>query len=213
MARRPASSWPALHGTGGSRRLDDHRSNYRAPYLQDARHLKAATSAMPAKTDRIDARNIAWALSVGHRVESMPSAPEMRQSGWRNRGAGDGSPVVLQADAGRKLHEAATRYVHEILCRSGCVDEGDGNLCRRRDAQGGQRSKGRIGAPSRSPLGLRRQALASSASASRSRRCGPGSRLPMPSQPHPPVVSFIQIPLPHPLPGSGLFLIAYDGGA
>jgi len=28
----------------------------------DARHLKAATSAMPVKTDRIDARNIAWAL-------------------------------------------------------------------------------------------------------------------------------------------------------
>ncbi len=31
----------------------------------DARHLKAATSAMPAKTDRIDARNIAWALQAG----------------------------------------------------------------------------------------------------------------------------------------------------
>ena len=31
----------------------------------DARHLKAATSAMPVKTDRIDARNIAWALQAG----------------------------------------------------------------------------------------------------------------------------------------------------
>ena len=31
----------------------------------DARHLKAATSAMPVKTDRIDARNIAWALQSG----------------------------------------------------------------------------------------------------------------------------------------------------
>lgn len=31
----------------------------------DARHLKAATSAMPVKTDRIDARNIAWALHAG----------------------------------------------------------------------------------------------------------------------------------------------------
>lgn len=31
----------------------------------DARHLKAATSAMPVKTDRIDARNIAWALHSG----------------------------------------------------------------------------------------------------------------------------------------------------
>lgn len=31
----------------------------------DARHLKAATSAMPVKTDRIDARNIAWALAAG----------------------------------------------------------------------------------------------------------------------------------------------------
>ncbi len=31
----------------------------------DARHLKAATSAMPVKTDRIDARNIAYALHAG----------------------------------------------------------------------------------------------------------------------------------------------------
>jgi len=31
----------------------------------DARHLKAATSAMAVKTDRIDARNIAWALQAG----------------------------------------------------------------------------------------------------------------------------------------------------
>lgn len=31
----------------------------------DARHLKNATSAMPVKTDRIDARNIAWALQAG----------------------------------------------------------------------------------------------------------------------------------------------------
>jgi len=31
----------------------------------DARHLKDATRAMPVKTDRIDARNIAWALQAG----------------------------------------------------------------------------------------------------------------------------------------------------
>jgi transposase len=31
----------------------------------DARHLKAATRSMPVKTDRIDARNIAWALQSG----------------------------------------------------------------------------------------------------------------------------------------------------
>jgi transposase len=31
----------------------------------DARHMKAAVSAMPVKTDRIDARNIAWALQAG----------------------------------------------------------------------------------------------------------------------------------------------------
>lgn len=31
----------------------------------DARHLKAATSVMPVKTDRSDARNIAWALQAG----------------------------------------------------------------------------------------------------------------------------------------------------
>jgi transposase len=37
----------------------------------DARHLKAATSAMPVKTDRIDARNIAYALHAG----LVPSRP------------------------------------------------------------------------------------------------------------------------------------------
>jgi transposase len=31
----------------------------------DARHLEAATNAMPVKTDRIDARNIDWALQSG----------------------------------------------------------------------------------------------------------------------------------------------------
>jgi transposase len=31
----------------------------------DARHLKNTTTAMPVKTDRIDARNIAWALQAG----------------------------------------------------------------------------------------------------------------------------------------------------
>ena len=40
----------------------------------DARHLKAATSAMPVKTDRIDARNIAWALQSGwYRVVHVKS--------------------------------------------------------------------------------------------------------------------------------------------
>ncbi len=31
----------------------------------DARHMKAAVSVMPVKTDRIDARNIAFAMQVG----------------------------------------------------------------------------------------------------------------------------------------------------
>ena len=40
----------------------------------DARHLKAVTSAMPVKTDRIDARNIAWALQAGwYRVVHVKS--------------------------------------------------------------------------------------------------------------------------------------------
>jgi transposase len=40
----------------------------------DARHLKAATSVMPVKTDRIDARNIAWALQAGwYRVVHVKS--------------------------------------------------------------------------------------------------------------------------------------------
>jgi transposase len=40
----------------------------------DARHLKAATSAMPVKTDRVDARNIAWALQAGwYRVVHVKS--------------------------------------------------------------------------------------------------------------------------------------------
>ncbi len=55
----------------------------------DARHLKAATSAMPVKTDRIDARNIAWALQAGwyravhvksratHQLRALPRSREM----------------------------------------------------------------------------------------------------------------------------------------
>ena len=40
----------------------------------DARHLKNATTAMPVKTDRIDARNIAWALQAGwYRVVHVKS--------------------------------------------------------------------------------------------------------------------------------------------
>jgi len=40
----------------------------------DARHLKAATSVMPVKTDRIDARNIAWVLQAGwYRVVHVKS--------------------------------------------------------------------------------------------------------------------------------------------
>jgi transposase len=40
----------------------------------DARHLKAATSVMPVKTDRIDARNIAMALQAGwYRVVHVKS--------------------------------------------------------------------------------------------------------------------------------------------
>jgi transposase len=55
----------------------------------DARHLKAATGAMPVKTDRIDARNIAYALQAGwyravhvksqatHRVRALLRGREM----------------------------------------------------------------------------------------------------------------------------------------
>ena len=40
----------------------------------DARHLKAATSVMPVKTDRIDARNIADALQAGwYRADHVKS--------------------------------------------------------------------------------------------------------------------------------------------
>ena len=41
----------------------------------DARHLKSATSAMPVKTDRIDARNIAWALQAGWYREVHVKSP------------------------------------------------------------------------------------------------------------------------------------------
>jgi transposase len=61
----------------------------------DARHLKAATSAMPVKTDRIDARNIAWALHAGwyrevhvksqatHKLRALLRSREMLVGGSR----------------------------------------------------------------------------------------------------------------------------------
>jgi transposase len=46
----------------------------------DARHMKAAVSAMPVKADRIDARNIAFAMQVGwYRVHlKRPEARKLR---------------------------------------------------------------------------------------------------------------------------------------
>ena len=45
----------------------------------DARHMKAAVSAMPVKTDRIDARNIASAAPV-QPADAAPHADRPRQS-------------------------------------------------------------------------------------------------------------------------------------
>jgi transposase len=45
----------------------------------DARHMKAAVSAMPLKTDRIDARNIAFAMQVGWYRPVHLKRPEARQ--------------------------------------------------------------------------------------------------------------------------------------
>jgi transposase len=45
----------------------------------DARHMKAAVSAMPVKTDRIDARNIAFAMQVGWYRSVHLKHPEARK--------------------------------------------------------------------------------------------------------------------------------------
>jgi transposase len=45
----------------------------------DARHMKAAVSAMPVKTDRIDARNIAFAMQVGWYRSVHLKQPEARK--------------------------------------------------------------------------------------------------------------------------------------
>jgi hypothetical protein len=45
----------------------------------DARHMKAAVSAMPVKTDRIDARNIACAMQVGWYRAVHLKRPEARK--------------------------------------------------------------------------------------------------------------------------------------
>ncbi len=47
--------------------------------LVDARHMKAAVSAMPVKTDRIDARNIAFAMQVGWYRPVHLKRPEARK--------------------------------------------------------------------------------------------------------------------------------------
>lgn len=45
----------------------------------DARHMKAAASAMPVKTDRIDARNLAFAMQVGWYRPVHLKRPEARK--------------------------------------------------------------------------------------------------------------------------------------
>jgi transposase len=45
----------------------------------NARHMKAAASAMPVKTDRIDARNIAFAMQVGWYRPVHLKRPEARK--------------------------------------------------------------------------------------------------------------------------------------
>src|ERR687892_474284 len=68
----------------------------------DARHMKAAVSAMPVKTDRIDARNIAFAMQVG----------------WYR-------PVHLKRPEARKLRLLLSS--REMLVRKR-IDEGDAQI-------------------------------------------------------------------------------------
>ena len=54
----------------------------------DARHLKAAAGPMPVKTDRIDARNIAWALQAGWCREVHVKSRGTHEQGDRSKGRG-----------------------------------------------------------------------------------------------------------------------------
>ena len=67
----------------------------------DARHMKAAVSAMPVKTDRIDARNIACAMQVGWYRPVHLKRPEARKLRLLLSSPGDAG---ADADRPRQSH-------------------------------------------------------------------------------------------------------------
>lgn len=106
----------------------------------DARHLKAATSAMPVKTDRIDARNIAWALQAGwyrevhvksrdtHRIRAVLRSRELLV---KTRGALDNHLRGILKAFGLKIGKVApSRFEARVLE----LVDGDPALCAAVDA-------------------------------------------------------------------------------
>ena len=67
----------------------------------DARHMKAAMSAMPVKTARIDARNIAWAMQLRRVSAGASEAPRNEEAAVAPVQPGDAG---ADADRPRQSH-------------------------------------------------------------------------------------------------------------
>jgi hypothetical protein len=106
----------------------------------DARHMKAAVSAMSVKTDRIDARNIAFAMQVGRYQPTCPppeSAARPGPSEQRTRARRQGPrratqppereqasfPASLVAGEGEGMADVVSRVGQDLRAREGCAKQ------------------------------------------------------------------------------------------